>query len=35
MDFGKTPVEHLYTNQTAPYFRAPHIYVAIAARFMP
>ena len=27
------PAEHLYTNQTAPYFRAPHIYLAIAARF--
>ena len=27
--------EHLYTNQTHPYMRAPHIYVAIAARFMP
>ncbi|HTU24782.1 MAG TPA: hypothetical protein VMF30_05265 [Pirellulales bacterium] len=25
----------LYTNQTQPYFRAPHIYVATAARFMP
>ena len=35
MDFGGTPVEHLYTNQTSPYFRAPHIYIAIAARFMP
>jgi hypothetical protein len=35
MDFGDTPCEHLYTNQTHPYFRAPHIYVAIAARFMP
>lgn len=35
MDFGQTPREHLYTNQTLPYFRAPHIYVAIAARFMP
>ncbi len=35
MEFGNTPTEHLYTNQTAPYFRAPHIYVAIAARFMP
>lgn len=35
MDFGNTPLEHLYTNQTAPYYRAPHIYVAIAARFMP
>lgn len=32
---GPAPVEHLYTNQTHPYFRAPHIYVAIAARFMP
>jgi len=35
MDFGYTPLEHLYTNQTHPYFRAQHIYVAIAARFMP
>ncbi len=32
---GDAPVEHLYTNQTHPYVRAPHIYVAIAARFMP
>lgn len=32
---GPAPIEHLYTNQTHPYFRAPHIYVAIAARFMP
>lgn len=29
------PVEHLYTNQTHPYFRAPHLYVALAARFFP
>ena len=35
MEFGGTPPEHLYTNQTAPYFRAPHIYIATAARFMP
>ncbi|MEN8228283.1 MAG: hypothetical protein ABFS38_09030 [Bacteroidota bacterium] len=35
MEFGDTPREHLYTNQTAPYFRAPHIYVSVAARFMP
>lgn len=35
MDFGDTPLEHLYTNQTHSYFRAPQIYVAIAARFMP
>lgn len=32
---GPSPIEHLYTNQTHPYFRASHIYVAIAARFMP
>ncbi|GMV99285.1 MAG: hypothetical protein AMXMBFR84_04240 [Candidatus Hydrogenedentota bacterium] len=35
MTFGDTPAEHLYTNQTIPYSRAPHIYLAIAARFMP
>lgn len=35
MSYGDTPREHLYTNQTKPYFRAPHIYAAIAARFMP
>ncbi len=35
MEFGDTPLEHLYTNQTAPYFRAPHIYISVAARFMP
>lgn len=34
-DGMKAPIEHLYTNQTSPYFRAPHHYVAIAARFMP
>lgn len=32
---GNAPIEHLYTNQTHPYFRAPHISVAVAARFMP
>jgi hypothetical protein len=31
----KLPIEHLYTNQTSTYFRAPHIYTAIAARFFP
>ncbi|HUE75033.1 MAG TPA: hypothetical protein VMP01_29465 [Pirellulaceae bacterium] len=35
MEYGDRPVEHLYTNQTSPYFRAPHLYVSIAARFMP
>ncbi len=35
MTFGDTPLEHLYTNQTSPYFRAPHIYLSVCARFMP
>ena len=35
MSYGETPREHLYTNQTQPYFRAPHIYLSVAARFMP
>ena len=35
MSFGDTPSEQLYTQQTSPYFRAPHIYVAIGGRFMP
>ena len=29
------PREHLYTSQTHPYFRAPHIYVALPTRFHP
>ena len=35
MDFGDTPLEHLYTNGTKPYFRAPHLYLSIGARFWP
>ncbi len=35
MDFGDTPKEHLYTNATHPYFRAPHIYIALPKRFFP
>jgi hypothetical protein len=35
MSFGDAPPEHLYVNQTGAYFRAPHIYVSIAARFWP
>jgi len=35
MSFGDTPREHLYTSQTHPYFRAPHIYVATPMRFLP
>jgi hypothetical protein len=35
MTFADAPMEHLYTNQTTPYPGAPHLYVGIAARFMP
>ena len=34
MTYGDTPLEHLYTNQTQPYFRAPHIYIATPARIV-
>ena len=34
MHYGETTREHLYMNRTIPYFRAPHIYVALPARFM-
>jgi len=34
MTYGDTPREQFYTNSTQPYFRAPHIYIAPAARFM-
>lgn len=29
------PGEHLYTSMTAPYFRAPHFYLATPTRFIP
>jgi hypothetical protein len=35
MSFGVTPTEHLYTNHTRPYFRAPHLYTAMPMRFVP
>jgi hypothetical protein len=35
MTFGDAPPEHLYTNQTSAYFRAPHLYVSLCARFLP
>ena len=34
-DYGDAPPEHLYTNATVPYFRAPHIYLAFPKRFLP
>lgn len=33
--FGDAPPEHLYTSQTQPYFRAPHVYLAFPMRFLP
>lgn len=35
MEFGDTPPEELYTNGTHPYFRAPHISIALAKRWFP
>lgn len=35
MTFADAPPEHLYTNQTHPYYRAPHLYIGVAARFLP
>ena len=33
-DRGPEPPHHIYNNQTEPYFRAPHIYLATPARLM-
>jgi hypothetical protein len=35
MSFGDTPQEHLYTNATIAYERAPHIYLSFPKRFFP
>ena len=35
LDLGQVPDEHHYTNQIQPYFRAPHIYIALPFRFRP
>jgi hypothetical protein len=34
MTYGDSPREQFYVNNTQPYMRAPHLYVAPAARFM-
>lgn len=34
VDLGAAPPEHLYTNVTAPYPRAPHLLLAIPMRFL-
>ncbi|MEZ6071548.1 MAG: hypothetical protein R3C10_15100 [Pirellulales bacterium] len=33
LDYGDAPVEHLYTNQVRPYYRAPHIYIGFPSRY--
>ncbi len=35
MQYDGKNAEHLYTNQTSPYYRSPHLYIGLAARFMP
>lgn len=34
-DFGRAPLEQLYTNAATPYFRAPQIYLAFPKRYVP
>jgi hypothetical protein len=34
MDYVSPPGEQIYNNATSPYFRAPHIYLGLAARIM-
>jgi hypothetical protein len=34
MTYGDSPREQFYVNNTQPYFRAPHLFLAPAARFM-
>jgi hypothetical protein len=34
MGYGDTPREQFYVNNTQPYYRAPHLFIALAARFM-
>ncbi len=35
IDMGDAPAEHLYTNATTPYFRAPDILLSFPKRFVP
>ncbi len=35
IDGKSTPIDNLYTNAVAAYFRAPHIYTAFPMRFVP
>lgn len=35
LDFGDTPIEHLYTNQISFYYRAPQLLIGVGARLFP
>lgn len=34
-DYGDAPPEHMYTNATVPYFRAPQLYLSFPKRLQP
>ena len=34
MTYGEAPPEQFYVNNTGPYYRAPQLYIGLAARFM-
>lgn len=34
LTYEDSPVEHLYTNQIGPYFRAPHILIGLPTRYI-
>lgn len=35
LEYEGAPIEHLYINQVAPYYRAPHLYMGFPKRFVP
>jgi len=34
MEYDTPPLEQIYNNATSPYFRAPHVYLGLAARIV-
>lgn len=34
LTYADSPVEHLYTNQVAPYYRAPHVLIGMPTRYV-
>jgi len=35
LEFPGAPIEHVYTTQIAPYYRAPHVFMGFPKRFTP